>query len=246
MLRRQLSEVEERNRERLAEERKKHLELVKKVERERRIQTENLELRVEQLQQEIFKLKGKAEVLKVDVAKETEKKQDSRRKLHETDEKLIAERHLQSVLRQEWDKERKDSREERVENKQVIKQLETKIQMLKVQCGGLDMKGKMVKSLNMQVEMEKEIRKLKDENKSLLEIHKELELKLLQPKIGNDLQLNEACLKTFAEKVGERPENEMRRSLEEQKAVNIELSGYVDSVLSNIMEKYPNVLERLK
>ena len=98
----------------------------------------------------------------------------------------------------------------------------------------------------------------------LLEIHKELELKLLQPKIGNDLQLNEACLKTFAEKVGERPENEvtiisrqifarlseicfqMRRSLEEQKAVNIELSGYVDSVLSNIMEKYPNVLERLK
>ena len=39
--------------------------------------------------------------------------------------------------------------------------------MLKVQCGGLDMKGKMVKSLNMQVEMEKEIRKLKDENKSL-------------------------------------------------------------------------------
>ena len=45
MLRRQLSEVEEKNRERLAEERKKHLELVKKVERERRIQTENLELR---------------------------------------------------------------------------------------------------------------------------------------------------------------------------------------------------------
>ena len=38
--------------------------------------------------------------------------------------------------------------------------------MLKVQCGGLDMKGKMVKSLNMQVEMEKEVRKLKEENKS--------------------------------------------------------------------------------
>ena len=45
MLRRQLSEVEEKNRERLAEERKKYLELVKKVEREKRIQTENLELR---------------------------------------------------------------------------------------------------------------------------------------------------------------------------------------------------------
>ena len=151
---------------------------------------------------------------------------------------------------------------------------------MKVQCDGLDKKEERVKARNMKVELEKEVRKLKDENKSLyfefscyydfhivmssglLEIHKELEL--LQPKIGNDLQLNEACLKTFAEKVGERPENEvtiisrqifarlseicfqMRRSLEEQKAVNIELSGYVDSVLSNIMEKYPNVLERLK
>ena len=79
------------------------------------------------MQQEIFKLKGKAEVLKVDVAKETEKKQDSRRKLHETDEKLIAERHLQSVLRQEWGKEKEEAREERVEDKQVINQLETKV-----------------------------------------------------------------------------------------------------------------------
>ena len=66
-------------------------------------------------------------MLKVDVAKETEKKQDSRRKLHAIDQKIIEERHLQSVLRQEWNKEKKDSGEERVENKQVIKQLETKV-----------------------------------------------------------------------------------------------------------------------
>ena len=83
--------------------------------------------REEQLQQEIIKLKGKAEVLKVDVAKETEKKQDARRKLHATDQKIIEERHLQSVLIQGWDKEREDSREERLEDMQVIKQLETKV-----------------------------------------------------------------------------------------------------------------------
>ena len=45
MLRRQLSEVEEKNRQRLNEERRKQLELVKKIERERRIETENYELR---------------------------------------------------------------------------------------------------------------------------------------------------------------------------------------------------------
>ena len=82
---------------------------------------------MEQLQQETFKLKEKAAVLKVGVAKETEKKQDSRRKLHETDQKIIEERHLQSELKQEWDKQREDSKEERVEDKQVIKQLETKV-----------------------------------------------------------------------------------------------------------------------
>ena len=41
----------------------------------------------------------------------------------------------------------------------------------------------------------------------LQEVHTELESKLLQPNIENDLQLNEACLKSFAEEVGEMPEN---------------------------------------
>ena len=45
MLRRQLSEVEERNRERLEEEERKHLEYVKKAERERKRVTENFEIR---------------------------------------------------------------------------------------------------------------------------------------------------------------------------------------------------------
>ena len=98
----------------------------------------------------------------------------------------------------------------------------------------------------------------------LLEIHSELEVKLTQPNIENDLLLNEACMKTFAEEVGEMPENavtiisrqmfaklsqicfQLKRSLEEQIAVNIELSCYVDSVLSNIMDKYPLLLERMK
>ena len=98
----------------------------------------------------------------------------------------------------------------------------------------------------------------------LLEIHSELEVKLTQPNIENDLLLNEACMKTFAEEVGEMPGIavtiisrqifakisqlcfQLKRSLEEQTAVNIELSSYVDSVLSNIMEKYPHLLERMK
>ena len=45
MLRRQLSEVEEENRERLREERKKHMAEVEKVERERGIEAENYQLR---------------------------------------------------------------------------------------------------------------------------------------------------------------------------------------------------------
>ena len=39
--------------------------------------------------------------------------------------------------------------------------------MLKVQCDGLDKKEERVKARNMKVELEKEVRKLKDENKSL-------------------------------------------------------------------------------
>ena len=83
--------------------------------------------RVEQLQQEIFKLKGRAAELKVDIAKEAEEKQNDRRKLIETDQNLIGERQLQLMMRQEWDKEKEDAREERVKDKQVIKHLESKV-----------------------------------------------------------------------------------------------------------------------
>ena len=72
-------------------------------------------------------MKGKVAEFKVDVAMETELKQDTRRKLIETDEKLIRERQFQSELRKEWDKEKEEAREERVKDKQVIKQLGTKV-----------------------------------------------------------------------------------------------------------------------
>ena len=72
-------------------------------------------------------MKGKVAELKVDVAKKTEVKQDTRRKLLENDQKLIRERQFQSELRKEWDKEKEEAREERVKDKQVIKQLGTKV-----------------------------------------------------------------------------------------------------------------------
>ena len=57
MLRRQISEVEERTREKLREEKKKHQEVVKKVERERRIVLDNYETRSEtRLQPKVFSL----------------------------------------------------------------------------------------------------------------------------------------------------------------------------------------------
>ena len=76
--------------------------------------------------------------------------------------------------------------------------------------------------------------------------------------------LNEACQKAFAEEVVEIPEKEvklvsislpkyinqilfqLRKSLEDQKSLNISLHGYIDSVLLNIMENSPHLLEILK
>ena len=45
MLKRQLSVVEERNRVRLREEKRKHKEMVQKIERDKGVETENFEIR---------------------------------------------------------------------------------------------------------------------------------------------------------------------------------------------------------
>lgn len=93
-------------------------------------------------------------------------------------------------------------------------------------------------------EMEGEIRVLRDQNKRYKENNEELQAQLVSKSLeeGRTL-LNHANNNSLAAEFEAMSENEMRKALQDQQDVNIHLRKYIDSVLLNIMEKYPELLE---
>jgi len=93
-------------------------------------------------------------------------------------------------------------------------------------------------------EMESEIRVLRDQNKRYKESNEELQAQLVSKSLeeGRTL-LNHANNNSLAAEFEAMSENEMRKALQDQQDVNLQLRAYIDSVLLNIMEKYPELLE---
>merc|ERR1711972_249546 len=94
------------------------------------------------------------------------------------------------------------------------------------------------------VEMEAEIRVLREQNKRYKESSEELQAALVSKSLeeGRTL-LNSTDNKSLAQEFEAMSENEMRKALQDQQEVNLHLRKYIDSVLLNIMEKYPELLE---
>merc|ERR1719391_1076262 len=76
------------------------------------------------------------------------------------------------------------------------------------------------------------------------ESNEELQAQLVSKSLeeGRTL-LNHANNNSLAAEFEAMSENEMRKALQDQQDVNLQLRAYIDIVLLNIMEKYPELLE---
>ena len=72
-------------------------------------------------------LEQKAAVLSVTIEKVTKEKLEAKKNLFEADQELSKEKQLHFILHQERDKENEETLKKRVENKKVIKQLESEV-----------------------------------------------------------------------------------------------------------------------
>merc|ERR1712029_707656 len=119
-------------------------------------------------------------------------------------------------------------------------------------CDGDDVFGDLPARMG---EMEAEIRVLREQNKRYKESSEELQAALVSKSLeeGRTL-LNSTDNKSLAQEFEAMSENEtpeylaaelskMRKALQDQQEVNLHLRKYIDSVLLNIMEKYPELLE---
>lgn len=93
-------------------------------------------------------------------------------------------------------------------------------------------------------EMETEIRELREQNKRFQENNEELQAQMLNKGLEEGMNLlNNQPNNSLAAEFEAMSENEMRTALKDQQDVNVHLRSYIDNVLLNIMDKYPELLE---
>lgn len=101
------------------------------------------------------------------------------------------------------------------------------------------------------VELESEIKSLKASNQKLTEANEEMQAQILNRGLeeGKAVLYNHDTAKanlesmSIARELEGLSDSQVRQALKEQQDVNEGLRGYIDGILMNIMEKYPELLE---
>ncbi|XP_014272760.1 rab11 family-interacting protein 4 isoform X2 [Halyomorpha halys] len=253
MLEEQLREVETRSEEKLAEQERRHKELVARVDREKQLQVENCAIRLQTLELENSTLREEASRCKA---------ASDRLRIETTrlEEQLNENEILISSLREEIanlrEQERK-SRETLQANQQVIEELSDEIERLRNEqrrtLAELDSRGPGICPSDHE-NLQSQFLALKEENSRLQEAHDEMQALLLTRSVeeGRSLLTGHQSLAAELEAMSQDEpaavfdkddKCEVRLALKEQQEVNAQLRAYIDGILLNIVDNYPQLLE---
>lgn len=255
MLEEHIREIEVRSEERIQDELKRSKELLARLEREKELQLENYAIRNSGLEQEVNRLKEE----NVNLKKELERTKDEKRGLEtqvvELQREVSRDKEERRALEEQIREERELWQGEQQANNQHIQELSREIEeqrQMVVAARQTDSghhsveEGDMLAELPARIaDMEGQIRILRDTNKRLEESNEELQAQMLNRGLdeGRKLLSESEANNSLAAEFEAMSENEMRKALQEQQDVNRHLRGYIDNVLLNIMEKYPEILE---
>lgn len=244
MLEEQLREVELRAEERIAEEQKRHRELMARVEREAILQNENcqikirtIELEANALREELQRLRMQFNKQAVELSATKEKLEDAQENLAITHEELI---------------ETKDSEKkylaQKLELEDLMVELGKEVDRLKTETGPA-MPTTSSEALRLE-ELHQEIEDLRQAKKVLIEQNEELQAILLTRGVEEGRHLLNSTSNSLAQELGELNNSETLASLtqlqtvyQEKEDENQRLKHYIDTILLNIVENYPQILE---
>merc|ERR1719317_72215 len=189
---------------------------------------------------------------------------ESEEQLAEMQMMVVKESEEQKILKEEMETKMKSWEEEREASNNIIHELSLEIGRLKGSKlessetdSGCHLQDDLFSEMPARiVEMEAELRVLRDHNACLVDKNQELEGEILSKGIeqGKDLLFEQANTKTLAaeleeisnKKIGDFEDAEiskLQNCLTEQEHVNLQLQNYIDTVLLNIMERNPELLE---
>ncbi|XP_059226564.1 rab11 family-interacting protein 4B isoform X4 [Stomoxys calcitrans] len=250
MLEEQFRESELRAEERLAEEQKRHRELLARVEREASLQNENCQIKIKTIEIEANALREENQRLRVLCDKQASD-------LHRTEEKLELARDQIVAMQQEIDeamqKERKYEQDKKT-SEELMLELSKELERLRAETGPA-MPTTSPEAIRLE-ELHQELEEMRQRNKSLEEQNEELQAAVLTRGVEEGRHLLNGTLNSLAQELEEMSQaqdsvdsttlaslSQLQQAFQEKEEENTRLKHYIDTILLNIVEKCPQLLE---
>ncbi|KAI5628832.1 rab11 family-interacting protein 4A, partial [Silurus asotus] len=247
----QIKDQETRAEQNLEEELKRHREIYSKMEKDKSNQIELLSNRVQQLEEENSEMKVNVCRLKSQTEKLDQEKQRMTDKLEDTSLRLKDEMDLYRKMMDKLWQNRHEFQKEREAMQELIEDLRRELEHLQLFKLETERPGRGRAALSefsartREIEMEHEVKRLRQENHKLRDQNDDLNGQILSLSLYEAKNLF-AChtkAQSLATEIDNASRDELVEALKEQEEINYRLRQYMDKIILAILDHNPSILE---
>ncbi|XP_058536393.1 rab11 family-interacting protein 3 isoform X2 [Ochotona princeps] len=248
----QLKEQELRACEMVLEETRRQKELLCRLEREKSIEIENLQARLQQLDEENSELRSCTPCLKASIERLEEEKQKLLDEIEELTLRLRDEQEKKRKMRDKLSQERHQFQRDKEATQELIEDLRRQLEHLQLFKLEAEQRRGRSSSAGLQEyhtraresELEQEVRRLKQDNRSLKEQNDELNGQIITLSIQGARSLfSTSFSESLAAEISSVSRDELMEAIQKQEEINFRLQDYIDRIIVAIMETNPSILE---
>nr|XP_028562557.1 rab11 family-interacting protein 3 [Podarcis muralis] len=248
----QLKEQELKSDEVLMDEIRKQRELLCKMEREKSIEIENLQARIQQLDDENGELRSCVPCLRANIERLEEEKQKLLDEIEDLTMQLNEEQENKRKLGDKLTHERHQFQKDKESTQELIEDLRKQLEHLQLFKLEAEQRRGRSSSIGLQeynsrtreTELEQEIRRLKQDNRNLKEQNDELNGQIINLSIQGAKNLFSASFsESLAAEISSVSRDELMEAIQKQEEINFRLQDYIDRIIVAIMETNPSILE---
>ncbi|XP_041838910.1 rab11 family-interacting protein 4B isoform X3 [Melanotaenia boesemani] len=250
----QLKDQETRAEQNLQEELRRHRETYTKMERDKNTQIELLTHRAKQLEEENSEMSLNLCRLKSQTEKLDEEKQRMTDKLEDTSLRLKDEMDLYKKMMDKLRQNRHEFQKEKEAMQELIEDLRRELEHLQLFKLEAEKPGRSRSSSSglsdfnnrtREVELEHEVKRLKQENQKLREQNDDLNGQILSLSLyeAKNLFATQTKAQSLAAEIDNASRDQLMEALKEQEEINLRLRQYMDKIILSILDHNPSILE---
>lgn len=250
----QLKDQETRAEQNLQEGLRRHRESYSKMEKDKTTQIELLNNRVKQLEEENYEMSLNMCRLKSHTEKLDEEKQRMTDKLEDTSLRLKDEMDLYRKMMDKLKQNRQQFQKEREAMQELIEDLRRELEHLQLFKLETEKPGRGRSSSSgladfnyrtREMELEHEVKRLKQENQRLREQNEELNGQILSLSLheAKNLFATQTKAQSLAAEIENASRDQIMEALKEQEEINQRLRQYMDKIILSILDHNPSILE---